>query len=636
MSTIVTRAGKGSALTHVEVDSNFTNLNTDKIQSGNTVAALTITSATINGGTITGITDLAVADGGTGLSTLTAGYIPFGAGTSAFGSSANLFWDSTNNRLGIGTTSPNNILNIVQAGGGVNVSIQSEGSTAYVAQRSSSDTSSAGFNTRKTRGTIASPTAVSNSDGVGIIQMQAYGGSNYRNIATIASNVETYTSDTNISGNLTFTTNVGSTGTTERMRITSAGNVGIGTTSPVSRVHISNTDNPFFTAEDVGNGVGYFGQNLNLTTVSAESIIAFRTGATYGNPFSTGTERMRITSAGDVGIGTTSPATYANYSSLTVGSSASKQGLIYITDGTINYWNYVGSGVAWTGTLSNTPYAIQTNNAERMRITSAGAVGIGTTTPAYILSVNSSNGINSYDGVSGKGRFVLGDPADPSGYVGMYRSAIANIGTAGNDLTIGSYNHIGFTTGAAAFSSQTERMRIDSSGNVLVGTTSTILSNTKFNLSSSQAASLGGMGFVNTGASTKKWQIGPDGNGNFVVFNDSAAGVYVSYGGTSWTANSDERLKTDLKPIENATEKVSTIRSVTGRYKTDEEGTSRAFLIAQDVQKVLPEAVNVQNDEQGTLGVAYTEVIPLLVAAIKEQQTIINDLKARITILEGK
>lgn len=69
MSTIVTRVGKGSPLTWTEVDDNFTNLNTDKIQSGNTVAALTITSATINGGSVTGITDLAVADGGTGAST---------------------------------------------------------------------------------------------------------------------------------------------------------------------------------------------------------------------------------------------------------------------------------------------------------------------------------------------------------------------------------------------------------------------------------------------------------------------------------------------------------------------------------------------------------------------------------------
>ena len=70
MSTIVTRAGKGSALTHNEVDANFITLNTDKIQSGNTVSSLLILSATISGGSITAITDLAVADGGTGASTV--------------------------------------------------------------------------------------------------------------------------------------------------------------------------------------------------------------------------------------------------------------------------------------------------------------------------------------------------------------------------------------------------------------------------------------------------------------------------------------------------------------------------------------------------------------------------------------
>lgn len=56
---------------------------------------------------------LSVSRGGTGLSSLTAGYIPFGNGTSAFGSSASFFWDSANNRLGLGTTSPQTWLHIL-------------------------------------------------------------------------------------------------------------------------------------------------------------------------------------------------------------------------------------------------------------------------------------------------------------------------------------------------------------------------------------------------------------------------------------------------------------------------------------------------------------------------------------------
>ncbi len=66
---------------------------------------------------------LAVVNGGTGLTTLTAGYIPFGNGTSAFGSSASLFWDNTNSRLGINQNTPLNQLHIV----GIGTSIFSDG-----------------------------------------------------------------------------------------------------------------------------------------------------------------------------------------------------------------------------------------------------------------------------------------------------------------------------------------------------------------------------------------------------------------------------------------------------------------------------------------------------------------------------
>ena len=59
-------------------------------------------------------------------------------------------------------------------------------------------------------------------------------------------------------------------------------------------------------------------------------------------------------------------------------------------------------------------------------------------------------------------------------------------------------------------------------------------------------------------------------------------------------------------------------------------------MIAQDVQAVLPEAVSVQDIETGVLGMSYTDVIPLLTAAIKEQRETINALEARITALEAE
>ena len=104
-------------------------------------------------------------------------------------------------------------------------------------------------------------------------------------------------------------------------------------------------------------------------------------------------------------------------------------------------------------------------------------------------------------------------------------------------------------------------------------------------------------------------------------------GVYLANGGISWLALSDERFKDIIEPISNAVAKVSSLRSVIGKFKTESEGTRRPFLIAQDVQAVLPEAVDATKPDQ--LGVSYSDVIPLLVAAIKE-------LTARVQTLETR
>jgi hypothetical protein len=119
-------------------------------------------------------------------------------------------------------------------------------------------------------------------------------------------------------------------------------------------------------------------------------------------------------------------------------------------------------------------------------------------------------------------------------------------------------------------------------------------------------------------------------NNKSIYVQAQSGGVYLANGGTSWTSTSDERLKENLVLITDATNKVSTLRAVTGNLIADENKKSRSFLIAQDVQKVLPEAVNVQDDEMQTLGVSYTDVIPLLVAAIQELKAEVDSLKQQL------
>jgi hypothetical protein len=124
--------------------------------------------------------------------------------------------------VGIGTGLPTTNLNVYNS---TNTGIVADGDSAVQirAARFSSDGSSANFILRKARGSFASPSAVSSGDSTGVLLFQAYGGTNYRPAADIFSFVETYTSDTNISGGLAFRTNAGGTAVTEQVRITSGG-----------------------------------------------------------------------------------------------------------------------------------------------------------------------------------------------------------------------------------------------------------------------------------------------------------------------------------------------------------------------------------------------------------------------------
>jgi hypothetical protein len=97
-------------------------------------------------------------------------------------------------------------------------------------------------------------------------------------------------------------------------------------------------------------------------------------------------------------------------------------------------------------------------------------------------------------------------------------------------------------------------------------------------------------------------------------------------GGTV-TASSDENLKTNVKTLENALDKVLNLRGVEFNYK--EHGGKSIGFIAQEVEKVIPELVSTQNDENDVQlkSVAYQNFVALLVEAIKELKTEIDKLK---------
>lgn len=276
---------------------------------------------------------------------------------------------------------------------------------------------------------------------------------------------------------------------------------------------------------------------------------------------------------------------------------------------------------------------------EQVRIDQVGRVGINTAQPVNRLTIQTGNVAGLQIAQNFNNPWIYGAAVgtaavgvrfnrstDDSGSTG----AMAEI-YAGNEDELSPYKgYLGFATRSGNNESDMYVSAVmDSDGNFVVGSSSKfapVLSTVQIQTDSQQLY-LRNIN-ANVGA---YWGVGPyNNNSNFSVLNNANLGVYITNGQTSWTANSDERIKTDLLPITDAVEKVASLRAMTGRYTQDEPGISRSFLIAQDVLRVFPQAVTVPTNPSDPLGLSYTDVIPLLVSAIQELKSQVDQLKSQL------
>jgi hypothetical protein len=259
-----------------------------------------------------------------------------------------------------------------------------------------------------------------------------------------------------------------------------------------------------------------------------------------------------------------------------------------------------------------------------MRIDSSGNVGIGTSSPGQLLDVVStattvSQAIRSTStGTTNIALRIQDGTTGTSNTDGMY------IGRGSAINYVWSYENEPLAFGT----NNTERMRIDSSGKLLIGKTSTALN-------------VQGVQFtVENGASSVNFSKSISGGVNVLLNYHNGTyvgGINFDNTSTAFPTSSDARLKKDIVESESASEKIENIRVVSHGWKHDDAVVDYG-LIAQELHEIMPRAVTKGDDgeEVKTVwSVDYSKLVPMLIKAHQEQQAIITDLKARIEVLEN-
>ena len=378
--------------------------------------------------------------------------------------------------------------------------------------------------------------------------------------------------------------------------------------------------------------------NSNYTlTLPAESGTLITSGGAIDVSASAPADSLVLDSSGNLGLGVT-PSGWSGYKAIDVGSNAVMSGS---TSAALANNGYYGGGSNWTYKNSSFAglYQIQNDGKHVWSLAPSGTAGNAITfTQAMTLAANGNLGItgSSFDinPASGNPNITLREGNTFRGYIEANSAGLL------------------FGTGAAA----TERARIDSSGNLLVGTTS---GSRKFNVETTENTG-SEIAYFSHNAATTANQYGvvfrlvgdPNGTGNSFLNclgNVTQRAAIRSNGGiANYQANdvnlSDRREKTNFAPAEDYLSKICAIPVQTFNYadqNLEEDPGLTLGVVAQDVQAVAPELVMESNwgteeEPKMRLSIYQTDLQYALMKCIQELSAKNDELTARIAALESK
>ena len=465
-----------------------------------------------------------------------------------------------------------------------------------------------------------------------------------------------------------FYTNAGggNGGINPNMVINSSGDVGIGTTSPASKIHSFGTGDvakfetttlggvSFSRENPVGNNSTHFVNSFN----NADSEVAYiktlnRTGATtstgtgyelqlatagsgYQTFYTNGSERMRITNQGRVGINRVPPAgalslevmAPTDYSLGAGFHSTSTQSTIEFKDinTTANYKVRVGS--------QTDDLVMFAGGSLRMRIDSSGRVGINTSPfTRFTVVGNSAFSPSASGGKATEGVHIRATAGGSGNYGGAISLDTGSIGASAiaavQESSDADVNGLAFFTHGSGIGADpsAERMRITSGGDVLIGVT---------NITDATSRTFGNA-FSGSGSygNWTSWGSGLHTHATFRNGINIVGTITTTSVATAYNTSSDYRLKENVVPMEGALDRVDALKPSRFNFIADADKTVDGFL-AHEVADVVPEAISGEKDEvdeEGNAiyqGIDQSKLVPLLVGAIQELRAEIETLKSQI------